>query len=514
MADAIDKVIIANRAGMAKKYGQAGISAIDDALQRLIEADRSRGFVTSIVNIDNANEMARFGAAAIVNGKDERGTKTAVDAITDKTNPDYVVLLDGPDVIPHIRLNRIAGISDDDTVIESDLPYACDVPFSRKASDYLAVTRVVGRLPMTREAHQASAFAQLIDRCATHAPKQPGDAASYFSISAEVWTQSTQLSLSEIFGSYAALFISPPDGHPGTDPSLRNPIHFINCHGATNDPQFYGQRDDVYPVAMESSLVAPHVAAGSVVAAECCYGAELYDPALTGSAQPICMSYLLGGATAFMGSTTIAYGPADSNGQADLITQYFLKNVLEGASTGRAMLQARQRFVQSQTMSGPTNLKTLAQFVLYGDPSLVAVSPPHHAVEALATSAADATSSDARSGRKARRIGMKSDGLALAEAASYPLRRDTAASPGAERIHAIARQRGFSSEPVTLVVSGGPKFREAAKVLDQKQKVVVVFDRAPDRQAAETGVKLPSYRALVAYMIGDGIAAIEESESR
>jgi hypothetical protein len=48
-------------------------------------------------------------------------------------------------------------------------------------------------------------------------------------------------------------------------------------------------------------------------------------------------------ALAFVGSSTIAYGPADGQGLADLITQDFIKGVLNGASTGRAFLEAQQR---------------------------------------------------------------------------------------------------------------------------------------------------------------------------
>jgi len=83
-------------------------------------------------------------------------------------------------------------------------------------------------------------------------------------------------------------------------------------------------------------------------------------------------------AIAFMGSSTIAYGPADSQGLADLITQFFIKRVLDGASSGRAMLEAQQEFL---TKSGPDldpyELKTLAQFYLLGDPSLQPVDPAH-----------------------------------------------------------------------------------------------------------------------------------------
>ena len=109
------------------------------------------------------------------------------------------------------------------------------------------------------------------------------------------------------------------------------------------------------------------------MAAECCYGAELVDGHQSGNKEDISISnnYLLNGALAFMGSSTIAYGPSDSQGLADLITQYFIKSVLEGASSGRAMLEARQKFL---SVSGPSldpyELKTLAQFYLLGDPSV------------------------------------------------------------------------------------------------------------------------------------------------
>ena len=81
-----------------------------------------------------------------------------------------------------------------------------------------------------------------------------------------------------------------------------------------------------------------------MVAAECCYGAELYDP--EGGPIGICAAYLAKGAIGFLGSTTIAYGPADSNGSADLLCRFFLESVLEGASLGRALLEARQRFAK------------------------------------------------------------------------------------------------------------------------------------------------------------------------
>src|SRR6185295_6134667 len=109
---------------------------------------------------------------------------------------------------------------------------------------------------------------------------------------------------------------------------------------------------------------------GTVAAVESCYGAELYDPALAGGVPGICNTYLAAGAHGYFGSSTISYGPASGNGQADLICQFFLKHVLSGASTGEAALRARLDFIQLLSLAEPIDLKTLAQFNLMGDPSL------------------------------------------------------------------------------------------------------------------------------------------------
>ena len=119
------------------------------------------------------------------------------------------------------------------------------------------------------------------------------------------------------------------------------------------------------------------------MSAECCYGAELFDPSIFGTGQMgICSEYLAAKAFGFFGSTTIAYGPPDQNASADLLCQYFLKYVMEGASLGRAALQARQEFAGATATLDPVDLKTIAQFNLLADPSItpVEVASPHNGV--------------------------------------------------------------------------------------------------------------------------------------
>jgi hypothetical protein len=99
----------------------------------------------------------------------------------------------------------------------------------------------------------------------------------------------------------------------------------------------------------------------------------------------ICSTYLRDGAYGYFGSSTIAYGPSEGNGQADLICQYFIDEVLDGASLGAATLRARHRFAQNYTHLDPVDLKTVVQFHLLGDPSVHAVAEVSHALSRTKT---------------------------------------------------------------------------------------------------------------------------------
>jgi hypothetical protein len=110
-----------------------------------------------------------------------------------------------------------------------------------------------------------------------------------------------------------------------------------------------------------------------------------------------------------MGSTTIAYGPADGNGAADVLTQQFLLHLLQGASVGHAALAAQQAYVEQTGQMDPVDLKTLAQFCAYGDPSV------HPVVVASPTSVPKGTDAGvaSRVARQERRSKMAMNGRLL-----------------------------------------------------------------------------------------------------
>jgi hypothetical protein len=364
------KIIVTNQSALRAKYAGAGRKRLTAAIEALIAADAGRGLETEVVFLDVEAAMKRFDAAAVDDPLDARQTKKAIDAIAGAARPAYLMILGAPDVVAMQSLRN--PTDDEDRDVPSDLPYACDARYSRDVEKFLAPTRVVGRLPGILGDTDASYLVSLIERAARWSAQHPRRYQRPFGVTAEAWKGSTDKSLRKVFGSSAGLERSPQAGPRWKKGLLGRMAHFINLHGAPSSSAFYG--DPGFPEAHRSDELVGLVREGTVVVAECCYGADLYAPT-EHIGTSICNAYLGEGAYAFVGASTIAYGPADENGAADLICQFFFRYLLEGASTGRALLQARQDYLRTQAPFDPIDLKTVGQFYLLGDPSIHPVKP-------------------------------------------------------------------------------------------------------------------------------------------
>ncbi|HEX6641510.1 MAG TPA: hypothetical protein VF215_10385, partial [Thermoanaerobaculia bacterium] len=348
------KFIVTNCSVLRKKY--ADFAGVKKSIDALIAADKKRGIATQLFDVSDAATMTKAGGKAVTRPKDPKQNKKAIDAIytSAPTPPDYLMILGSVDVIPHQDLeNPKLSRKDPDEHAWGDLPYACDAPYSTSILDFKAPMRVVGRLPDIDGAKDSTYLRKLLKNAASWTSRSAADYQSFFAVSAETWKKSTRLSIRKTFGSQAGVFISPKAGPKWTGEQLAPLSHFVNCHGAEGRSEFYGEDptkpedDDArYPLAHQTTLVRSKIREGTVAAVECCYGAQLYKPDKVEPEHGICQEYLHGDAYAFLGSTTIAYGPADENGSADLICASFLQHVLAGSSTGLAALQARQDFVK------------------------------------------------------------------------------------------------------------------------------------------------------------------------
>jgi Peptidase family C25 len=442
MARHVDKAIICHRGALRAKYGADGLAAIRAALGRMAEADRAREISSRLIAIDRAGTMKGLRGPTVTDPTDAMAVKGAVDAAADGVTAHYVMLLGAPDVLPQQRLRNPTG--DDDPDVPSDLPYACRAAAGDDPADFVGPVRAVGRLTDLLGATEPSYLVRLIDRAATWTPRAPSAYQPVFGLSTDSWKRSTRLSVGQLGTDGATIHVSPVEGptFPAADLRLRS--HFVNCHGGDTDPRWYGERTGTasLPVALEPASVRGNVRKGTVVAVECCYGAQHYRPDLAGGQMSLAATYLHEGAAGVLGASTLAYGPVASMGSADLITRYFLAEVHDGASLGRALLEARQRFVREHGELDPVDLKTLVQFDLLGDPSITPVRVP---LPKSAPKALQPTSTGTRLRRQAlARIGT---GLAdvVVRAAPDPVR----AAPA--RVRAAADRAGVTPPPAAEV---------------------------------------------------------------
>lgn len=369
------KLIISSKQNLVVKYAK-GLAKIEQKISALIKADKKLKIDTMLVYIDDTASCKKAGIKAIKTVT-AKSCKESIDQLYSKLVPAYIVILGAQDIIPFVEIKNPAD--DEDATVPSDLPYACHKPYSTNIRDFTGPGRVVGRLPDIAGDNDPQYLITLIDNIIRAKPVDAKKYSNYFAVTCDSWKESTKQTIENIFGNNHKLLISPPAGKSYKSAQLKTMTHFYNCHGASNDFSFYGQKGNSYPQALHTNQLRGKISFGAIVAAECCYGAELVNNLWLGATDQIAIAnqYLLQGALAFMGSSTIAYGPVDSQGLADLITQYFVKEVLNGASTGRAMLQARQQFLsQSGPSLDPYELKTLAQFNLIGDPSVLPVLKP------------------------------------------------------------------------------------------------------------------------------------------
>jgi len=386
-----DKLLVTHSGALRRKYGASGATRVRAALDALVTADEAHHLVTRVLLIDNASTMRSLKLPAVPEG-DWRATLKAVDAAAERYQPSYIALVGANDVVPQAQLrNPLLGPDDTDRYVPSDLPFACDLPAGFAGtgttlldpSQLLSVTRVVGRIPDVRGATDPAGLLANLRVAATYQQQSATAYQKVFALSAAVWRGSTTLSVDLLPGRAPATRLCPPKKSPWKQTDLTALSHFVNCHGGDFTPDWFGQRDSNAPVdivALRPEDVDGTITPGTVVVSECCYGAMHQDPTDQGGRIPMIWAYLRSGAYAGVGSSTTAYGPADGNGQADLICRYALEGIMGGASTGRALLDARQRYIRETGAMGPEDLKTIAQFDLLGDPSLVPVETPGRVV--------------------------------------------------------------------------------------------------------------------------------------
>lgn len=188
-------------------------------------------------------------------------------------------------------------------------------------------------------------------------------------VSAAVWKGATDAVLRALAGKQAPpLWPAPPVGEEQLAEAMNSAPGrlYFNVHGTDQEPVWVGDDGKSFPAILRPNRV--RVAERGIVISEACYGANLVEGEAAISAR-----FLEAGAGCFVGSTVIAWGPADAPpGLADLIVIGTYRALDEGHSAGEALLQAKRELLDAATRGGeplsPQAHNTLLSFVLYGSP--------------------------------------------------------------------------------------------------------------------------------------------------
>jgi hypothetical protein len=289
-----------------------------------------------------------------------------------------ILLVGGATTLPFFEL--VPNPADDgDPTVPSDNPYG--VPgSSEKLLDVYLPTRWVGRIP-DHPGDDAKAFIARVRRLCGGAAKARTAVASY-SLSTVSW-KNTSVSIATTAGLSPAVDLAPTRvpadfKKAGTVKAATTHYNF-NLHGSDRTAPWYGEdaKRTTQPAAVDpdsiASLSGQKLIEDSLALSQACYGAFLRN--LKGDRTPsnaISLRFLEEGAAAFVGSTCIAYGASTGMQCSDIISAEFFKAALAGVPLGQSLHRARQAVVASAG-SPPSGaaLKTLLQFVLYGDPIAV-----------------------------------------------------------------------------------------------------------------------------------------------
>ncbi len=355
-------LVFTSKGKLTAKYGQSGFEAVEQKMNDYIQSLKNVGMTANLVYVDDSGSLTPYGLQP-VNPESADEVKGLIDALDNTLHPNYFTIIGGHFVIPFHTLQNPVKSGDPDKIVYSDNPYASG------DADILLPERSLGRLPDDNSDNPAF-LASLLEMATDRMRKAKG---SSFGYSAKVWTDASDSVFESVrFGEQ--LKASPPVLHSAIDLSWikRRKFMYFNLHGSETTRNWYGQDGSSYPVAFRPENIFEAEVENAIVCCEACYGANIVNK---GVDDALSLKFLQKKAACFMGSTKIAYGPAEPpNTDADLIVLKFLERIKEGLTFGDAFLKAKNDFArESIAMRGymdKTEEKTLLEFVLYADPML------------------------------------------------------------------------------------------------------------------------------------------------
>ena len=288
--------------------------------------------------------------------------------VYDVAVPDYLMIVGDTTVIPNANWYNVCD--DGDETVPSDLAYVTldtSSPFDGMSYDFVNITQV-GRIPAKAENNFSEAVAYFKNTMNFSLY----ESVNAFAYSALVWERTSEAEFAHL---EPELITSP---EYTSNPSARGSLTLLNklssdynlicfnLHGSDGSHEWYGQEGGFYPEAFDKGLLPDN--RGYVLMTEACYGARPL------ASESIVVNALMNRCIAFVGSSRIAYGMANGSlSCADVIASEFTEGVADGMTVGASFLASLQALASRGYMD-EEEIKTLAEFALYGDPSVCLVA--------------------------------------------------------------------------------------------------------------------------------------------
>lgn len=337
---------------------QLNCSSVDlrNKISDYIEKSESRGIKYIYVNLDTIPQY---------DNSDENNSVKIVEAfrkILDYARPKYLFLLGNEKIIDVVRWENKA--CDQDADVFGDFAYSVlDTvsPWNGQSYNFEKAIRV-GRLP-SYNGQTLKSFSSYFETVNEHLASSKVQA---YGLSAFTWKDESNYEFKNVSN-------KPVDTSPNIDENLvssRIPIDsnllFFNLHGSDNTKFWYGQDDDNYPSAFSPEILRER-AFPYILGVEACYGARYIG--LTPN-ESILLTAMQNKCLAFLGSSKIAFGTSAPMGScADIVIGDFIKYMAQGYSASDAHILGLKRLMNGQHITD-AEIKTLAEFSLYGDPSI------------------------------------------------------------------------------------------------------------------------------------------------
>ncbi len=349
-------LILTNMEQLASDFNTS-IDEVRSTLIDIMESRRNDGVTYALIDINN-------NAIDSSDGSDVERNVGLLSTIVNVARPRYLMIIGNENAINVATWDNQSY--DGDEQVLADLPYAtldCTSPWEGQKFNLGDAMRV-GRIP-TYSGESISELRDYFIRVEKYSGKI--NTIVPFGLSALVWKDESNALYKGISSDRCKT--SPNvknEGVLGEIPAGANLLYF-NLHGSDQTKFWYGQEGGTYPTAFSPEAVAS-LNAPYFIGVEACYGAR-YTDGLTKS-DSIVMSALSSGCLALMGSSMIAYGTSQEPGCcADVVIGRYIKDIAAGCTAGDAYINAIKELTSKSDLDD-AEIKTLAEFSLYGDPSV------------------------------------------------------------------------------------------------------------------------------------------------